>query len=79
MFSLIGSLLSITSPFGLAVAGPVSDWLGLQAWYIAAGVLCAGIGLASLFIPALVNIEQNHNGQAAQAVPAPAVAAERGL
>jgi DHA3 family macrolide efflux protein-like MFS transporter len=79
VFTLFGSLLSITSPFGLAVAGPVSDWLGLQAWYIAAGVLCAAIGLASLFMPALVNIEQNRNGQTAQAVPAPAVAAERGV
>ncbi|HUV90332.1 MAG TPA: MFS transporter [Anaerolineae bacterium] len=79
VFTLLSSLLSITSPFGLAIAGPVSDWLGLQAWYIAAGVLCAGIGLASLFMPVLMNFEQNRNGQAAQAVPAPAVAAERGL
>ena len=60
VFNLIGSLFWITSPFSLAVAGPVSDWLGIQAWYVAAGVLCGVTGLAGFFIPAIVNIEQNH-------------------
>jgi len=45
------------------VAGPVSDWLGLQMWYLLAGILCGAAGLISFFIPALVNIEQN-NGAA---------------
>jgi DHA3 family macrolide efflux protein-like MFS transporter len=62
VFTLMGSLLWVTSPFSLAVAGPVSDWLGLQVWYVTAGVLCEAIGLAGFFIPAIVNIEQNHNG-----------------
>jgi DHA3 family macrolide efflux protein-like MFS transporter len=62
VFTLMGSLLWLTSPFSLAVAGPVSDWLGLQAWYIVAGLLCAATGLASFFVPVIVNIEQNHNG-----------------
>jgi DHA3 family macrolide efflux protein-like MFS transporter len=60
VFNLIGSLFWITSPFSLAVAGPVSDWLGIQAWYVAAGVLCGVTGLVGFFIPAIVNIEQNH-------------------
>ncbi len=61
-FSLIGSLLWITSPFSLAVAGPVTDWLGIRVWYLAAGLLCAGMGVAGFFVPALVNIEENVNG-----------------
>jgi DHA3 family macrolide efflux protein-like MFS transporter len=62
VFMLMGSLLSLTSPFGLAVAGPVSDWLGLTVWYLAAGVLCGATGVAGFFIPAIVGIEHNHNG-----------------
>jgi len=69
VFTLMGSLLWITSPFSLAVAGPVSDWLGLQVWYVTAGVLCGVTGLAGLFIPAIVNIEENANGTGAGAEP----------
>jgi DHA3 family macrolide efflux protein-like MFS transporter len=62
VFTLMGSLVWITSPFGLAIAGPVSDWLGIQIWFILAGLLCGGISLAGLFIPAILNIEENNNG-----------------
>jgi DHA3 family macrolide efflux protein-like MFS transporter len=60
VFTLVGSLLSLTSPVGLAVAGPVSDWLGLRVWYLAAGLLAAMGGMAGFFIPALVHVEDNH-------------------
>jgi DHA3 family macrolide efflux protein-like MFS transporter len=71
VFTLMGSLLWITSPFSLAVAGPVSDWFGLQVWYITAGVLCGMMGLSGFFIPAIVNIEENANGIDAEAEPLP--------
>lgn len=75
VFTLLGSLLWMTSPFGLAVAGPVSDWLGVQVWYVAAGVLTTVIGLALFFVPAYVSIEENANGTGAEAEPlAPAEA-----
>lgn len=63
VFTLIGSLLWITSPFSLAVAGPVSDRLGLQVWYVAAGVACAVIGLAAFFVPAIARIEEYRRAQ----------------
>jgi DHA3 family macrolide efflux protein-like MFS transporter len=63
VFTLMGSLIWLTSPFSLAVAGPVSDWLGLQVWYLIAGLLCLATGLAGLFIPAVLSIEENGNGQ----------------
>jgi len=66
VFTMMGSLIWITSPFSLAVAGPVSDWLGLQVWYVVAGVLCGLMGLALFFVPALVNIEENNNNGARQ-------------
>jgi len=63
VFTIIGSLFSISSPIGLAIAGPVSDALGLQVWYVAAGVLCAASGLAGFLVPSIVHIEENHGGQ----------------
>jgi len=59
------SLLSISSPISLAVAGPVADWLGLKSWYFLAGALCIVAGGAGFLVPAIVNIEQNANGAVA--------------
>jgi DHA3 family macrolide efflux protein-like MFS transporter len=72
VFMLMGSLLSLTSPLGLAVAGPVSDWLGLRIWYLTAGVLCGATGVAGYFIPAIVAIEENNNGGIVPSERAPA-------
>ncbi len=69
VFTMMGSLIWITSPFSLAVAGPVSDWLGLQVWYVTAGVMCVATGLAGFFVPAIVNIEENNNGASAKVKP----------
>jgi DHA3 family macrolide efflux protein-like MFS transporter len=62
VFTLFGSLIGITSPLGLSLAGPISDWLGLQVWYVVAGLL--GLAAASIFVlvPAARNIEENANG-----------------
>jgi DHA3 family macrolide efflux protein-like MFS transporter len=69
VFTLMGSLVRITAPFSLAVAGPLSDWLSLQVWYIMAGMLCGVTGMVILFVPAIVNIEENANGASAEAEP----------
>jgi DHA3 family macrolide efflux protein-like MFS transporter len=61
VFMLMGSLLSLTSPLGLAFAGPVSDWLGLQVWYLTAGILCLATGLVGFFVPVIVGIEDNNS------------------
>jgi DHA3 family macrolide efflux protein-like MFS transporter len=79
VLTIIGSLLLLTSPLSLAVAGPVSDWLGLQVWYLAAGVLCAALSLSGFFIPALVNIEENHRGSPTAGKQVRALAAEQQL
>jgi MFS family permease len=62
---MMNSLLNLTGPISLAFAGPVSDWVGLQVWYVAAGVLCGVSGVLGFFIPAIMNIEENNNGAAA--------------
>ena len=32
VFMLFGSLVTVTSPIGLAIAGPVTDLVGIQFW-----------------------------------------------
>ena len=63
VLSLIGSLLWVTSPFSLAVAGPISDAFGLQVWYLTAGILCVGVGVGSFFVPVIVHIEENNRNE----------------
>ena len=58
VFSLFGSLLSLTSPIGLALAGPISDGLGLQVWYLVAGVLALGLSAAFVLVPSVRNLDQ---------------------
>jgi len=62
VLTLFGSLIWITSPLGLAMAGPISDRLGLQIWYSAAAVLSLLSGMVFLVIPAARDIEKNANG-----------------
>jgi len=59
VFTLIGSLISLSSPLGLALAGPVADWLGLQTWYLVAGALLGLTTVAFYFTPAIMNIEEH--------------------
>ncbi len=67
VFSVIGSLCSLASPLGLALAGPVADALGVGSWFLVYGVcslLMAGVGLS---VPALVNLGEGQR----QPQPAP--------
>ncbi|HAY84228.1 MAG TPA: MFS transporter [Chloroflexi bacterium] len=81
VFSLIGSLSGAMAPIGLAIAGPVSDVIGIQAWFILAGISCIAMALLGYVIPAVVNIETNNpNGKlkpvASEAVDVAGAAAE---
>jgi DHA3 family macrolide efflux protein-like MFS transporter len=58
VFGLISTGTSLISPISLLVAGPISDTVGIQAWYWVAGVSCIGIAAVMLFVPALQNIEE---------------------
>lgn len=60
VFSLVGSLSGAMAPIGLAIAGPVSDVIGIQAWFRVAGIFCIGMALLGYMIPAVINIENNN-------------------
>jgi len=71
VFALLGSLISLSSPLGLAIAGPVSDRFGIQVWFIIAGILCIAVGISAFFIPAILHIEENHTAKEAVETASP--------
>jgi len=60
VFTLIGSACAAMSPLGLAIAGPVADALGVQVWFTMGGAVCISMALSSLFLPAIMHLEDNH-------------------
>jgi len=63
VFTVVGSLSSAMSPLGLAVAGPVADWLGVQVWFLVGGAVCALMGMVGLFVPAILFMEDGVTGR----------------
>jgi len=57
VFGLLGSLFSLSTPVGLAIAGPVSDLLGVRFWFQLGGLLCVIVGVINFFIPAVLRLE----------------------
>ncbi|HEX2979616.1 MAG TPA: MFS transporter [Anaerolineaceae bacterium] len=64
VLSLINAMSAAMSPLSLAVAGPVSDALGIRVWYVIAGVFCVLVGILAFFIPAVIHIEEQKKGKA---------------
>lgn len=59
VFALQNSLMGITMPFSLAIAGPVADAVELRLiWYVSAAAIFIVTGL-SYFSRDLMNIEDN--------------------
>ncbi|HSQ18445.1 MAG TPA: MFS transporter [Anaerolineales bacterium] len=75
VFSLISSLAAATSPIGLLIAGPVSDWLGPQAWFIIGGIVTLLTGVTAFFIPAVMRFEDGRGDDAPVELPAAAAVA----
>jgi DHA3 family macrolide efflux protein-like MFS transporter len=67
VFTLVGSLATLMSPLGLMIAGPLSDSVGVRAWFLVGGIATAVMGITCFFIPAAVHIEDGR--QAAEAPP----------
>jgi len=68
VFTLLSSAAGAASPLGLAVAGPVSDWLGVRSWYVAGGVACLLMGVIGLMLPALAHMEDERPASSPAAV-----------
>ena len=58
VITLIASVATAMSPLGLIIAGPISDWLGVQAWFIGGGIVTLLMGVGAIFIPAIMHLEE---------------------
>lgn len=61
VLALIMSAAGAMSPLSLAVAGPMSDMIGIRTWFWLGGLLCLLMGAGAFFVPSIMNIEQNHS------------------
>jgi DHA3 family macrolide efflux protein-like MFS transporter len=64
VFTLIGSLAGATAPLGLLVAAPIAEIAGVRAWYVAGGLACITMGIAGVFLPSLMRIEETADAPA---------------
>ena len=60
VFSLLGAGATAMMPLSLLIAGPISDQLGIRFWYIFGGSICILMTIASTFVLAIMNIENNN-------------------
>jgi DHA3 family macrolide efflux protein-like MFS transporter len=68
VITLIGSVAAAMAPLGLIIAGPISDWLGVQTWFVVGGIVTLLLGVGAYFIPAIAHIEEQRSPVSA-AVP----------
>lgn len=70
VFTLLTSVAMVMSPLSLAVAGPVADTIGIQSWYILAGVGCIIASVIGMTTPVIVNLEENNRANGSATAPA---------
>jgi MFS transporter, DHA3 family, macrolide efflux protein len=70
VMGVVISLSTLMTPISLAIAGPVSDLIGIRTWYWVAGLLCLLMGIAAFFTPVIMNVESNRHGHSKQPQPA---------
>jgi DHA3 family macrolide efflux protein-like MFS transporter len=59
VMSLMGSVSAGAAPLGLLIAGPMSDLVGVQIWFVISGAICILMAVSGLAIPAVMNIESD--------------------
>ena len=62
VITIVIAITSAMAPIGLSVAGPVSDVLGVQIWFIVGGSVMVFLGVASFFIPSIRDMERVSEG-----------------
>ena len=57
VFALMGSLSVGAAPIGMVFAGPIADSMGIQIWFLIAGIPTALLGVAAFLLPSVMGIE----------------------
>ncbi|MBI3739560.1 MAG: MFS transporter, partial [Chloroflexi bacterium] len=66
VMALIMSAATAMTPLGLLIAGPMSDLIGIRIWFWFGGAVCLLMGIGAFFVPAIMNVENNHNNSVHQ-------------
>jgi DHA3 family macrolide efflux protein-like MFS transporter len=66
VFTLLQSAAGAMIPLGLVIAGPLADVLGVQIWFLVAGVAMAVMGIGALFVPAITRLDDIANLKSAE-------------
>lgn len=59
VLTLLGSVSNGMAPLSMLIAGPVSDKIGIQAWYLAGGIACVLLGVIGYFVRPIHFIEDH--------------------
>ncbi len=57
VLAILGAGVAAMSPVGLLLAGPISEYVGIQVWFVLGGVFMVATALGSMFIPSLMHME----------------------
>jgi DHA3 family macrolide efflux protein-like MFS transporter len=57
VFTLVSSIAGAMMPLSMVALVPVTQLLGLQAWYLVAGAACVAMSLVGLLTPLVIRIE----------------------
>jgi MFS transporter, DHA3 family, macrolide efflux protein len=57
VFALMGSLSVGAAPLGMIFAGPIADNIGIQVWFLIAGIPTALLGVTAFLLPSVMGIE----------------------
>lgn len=59
VFAFIFSAAMLVSPIALMIAGPFADGLGIQLWFLIAGISCMLMGIFGFFSSDVMTMESN--------------------
>jgi len=60
VFALASTASGAASPIGLALAGPLSEYFGVQSWWLVGGIVCIVMVVIIFTTPAIQNVEKGH-------------------
>jgi MFS transporter, DHA3 family, macrolide efflux protein len=63
VLTLVGAVSGAMQPLGLALAGPLSDTVGIGVWFLVSGGLSLFLGVAGLFVRSIVHLEESRGAR----------------
>jgi MFS transporter, DHA3 family, macrolide efflux protein len=60
VMALINTAATAITPLSLLVAGPISDLIGIRAWFWIAGIVTLLMGVSGFFSKSVMHVEDNH-------------------